>query len=218
MKIKCILLMVACALVATKAERSLAVDDFISPQVTFDTAKQSMVRGDYEMFCQCFSEEGLSLMAGSLRMMTGMIEWAGEQENADKRSIKMAKGLGRINRRYVESRPAAEIQLDLNASSEEFMDGVRKMAEPINDHPGYVAAVFKLLRANDNRPNKIKPMADAKLEGLKVEGESATAAMSGTFLEPRKSEEPITFRRIGLAWKIEQLGSFGVETTVTSHP
>ncbi len=90
------------------------------------------------------------------------------------------------------------------------------MAEPIDDHPGYVASVFKLLRANDNRPNKIKPMADAKLEDLKVEGESATAVMSGTFLKPRKGEEPITFRRVGLDWKIEQLGNFGTRITVTS--
>jgi len=177
---------------------------FVSPDATFQTAKQAMVRGDYDAFCQCFTEEGLSLMAGSLRMMTGMIEWAGKQENADKQSVRLAKGLDRINRRHVKSLPTGNVQLDLNASPEDFMASVRKMAGPINDHPDYVAAVFKLLRANDNRTNQNQPMADAVLQDLKVEDKSATAAMSGTFLKPRKSEEPILFRRIGLAWVQER--------------
>ncbi len=209
---------IVCSLAAAMAAQSIADDRevmFVSPDATFNTTKQAMMRGDYETFCQCFSDDGLRLMTGSLRMMTGMIEWAGKQENADKRSVKMAKGLVRINRRYVESQPAAEIQFDLNASAEELMASIRKRAEPINDHSGYIAAIFKLLRANDNRPNKFVPMADAQLLNLKTEGESATAMMSGTFLKPQKSENSIVFRRVGLAWKIEQLGDYGTNVSLT---
>jgi len=218
MKIQCLLLVAACVLLLDRSEPVFAAEvtaKFASPTATFETAKQAMVRGDYETFCHCFSEDGLSLMAGSLRMMTGMIEWAGKQENADKRGVKMAKGLGRINRRHVKSQPTTEVEIDLNASPEDFMASVRKMAEPIDDHSGYVSAVLKLLRANDNRPKKNQPMADAVLQDLKVGGASATAIMHGTFLKPRKSEEPIVFRRKGLAWKIEQLGQFGITETVT---
>ncbi len=190
--------------------------DANSPDATFNTAKQAMVRGDYMAFCQCFTEDGLSLMAGSLRMMTGMLQWAGQQQGADPQSVKLSQGLDRINQRYIKSQLESEVHLDLNASAEDFMAVVRKMAEPISDHSGYVTAVFKLLHTNNSFPNKSQPMADATLQDITVEGESANATMIGTFLKPRKSEEPIMFRRVGRTWKIEQLGSFGVKITVNN--
>jgi len=110
------------------------------------------------------------------------------------------------------------VTLCFNASSEELMASVRKMAVPIDDHPGYVTAVLKLLRSNDKRPNNNQPMADAQLLNLKIEDDLATAVMKGTFLKPRKSQEPITFRRMGLAWKIDQLGSFGTTLKPIDRP
>ena len=214
MKIKLLLLVATSLLTLGHTERALAAEavvDFASPTATFDSAKHAMLRADYESFGQCFTKEGRSLMVGSLRMMTRMIAWAGEQDNADQRSVHLAQGIDRINRRYEKSPQPAEVQLDLNASSEDFMAIVRQMAEPINDHSAYLAAVFKLLHANDNRPQKTPPLADAILQNLEIQGDLATATMRGTFLIPRKSKEPITFRRVGLTWKIDQLGSFGAK-------
>ena len=179
---------------------------FATPEATFQTAKQAVGNGDLETFCQCFTDEGLSLMAGSMRMMTGMIHFIGSQEGADEQSAKLAQGIDQINREYVNSDPP-QVNLNMNAPEAEIMAGVRKMAEPIKDRAAYLGAVFKLML--DNAPADMpQPMADAKLQDVQITDNTATATILGTVLMPGKNDTPITFRQVDQAWKIDQLGSF----------
>lgn len=67
-------------------------------------------------------------------------------------------------------------------------------------------------------PKRRQPLADAELEEIKINGNTATAVFEGTFLGPQKSKSPITFEKTDGAWKINHVGTYGASETQTAGP
>src|SRR5262249_41173326 len=163
---------------------------FDTPSAVFDSAKQAMVRGDYAAFCGCFTDDGLSLLAGSLRLTSGFLQLAGQQKEADAQSLKRAKDIEKINRQYLKPGAAEGGNINLSAPEGEMGAAVAKLADSIPDRAAYTSALFAALQANSDFPDRPAPFADAQLVDLKSSGTTAMGVLDGTFLGPGKSKTP----------------------------
>jgi hypothetical protein len=132
--------------------------------------------------------------------------------------LKRAKDIEKINRQYMKPGAAEGGNIDLSAPEAEIRAAVAKLGDSITDRAAYTSALFAVLQANSDFPDRLAPFADAQLVDLKSSGTTATGVLDGTFLGPGKSKTPITFRKGNGGWKIDILGQFGVSPKPSAAP
>ena len=196
----------------SQVQAGASSNEYASPQVTLETAKLALAKKDYAKFCDCFSDDGLRLLVGSLRIVSQMVVFTGRQPKATATNSRLSEVFTRINERYMPKESEEDPELNFMASSHDMMESIRALSDPIEDKSGYIGDVLSVFASSEDRPLKKPMLADAELRNLSITETTATAMMNATFLKPGKGDEPIAFLRVGDTWKIEQIGEYGFST------
>ena len=149
-------------------------------------------------------------------MMASMMAMFPVDPNGPPEMRKSLEGLKGALEKYVPA-DAAAAELNLGGSPEELRAAVRKNGKAIKDRAGFVAAVFKSMMESGVLEKGQGPLVGAKLVDLTRTGsDSGTATASVGLMDPQPM--PMVFRMAGGKWKIDSIGSYGVQQIQEAPP
>ncbi len=196
-----------------RAAKSESVD-LSTPEATLAAAKKAAAAHDYRALCGYFTPTARKDLAAGMVMLGGMVQAMAKNvlknpqakdspdtENAQKQAEAIKTlfekyDLGEDNR--------TEIKINLNDSQEDQKKEMRKLADPIKDHCGFFADFVEVMRTHGDQPDAKMIEAEAQLDGLKTEGDEASAE----FVQKRNGKEsrsPIAFQKIDGQWLISEV-------------
>jgi hypothetical protein len=196
-----------------KPASTLKDEHFATPEVTFKTAQDALARKKYGDFTRCLSDDGLSEMAGTMRLLAAMMASFPSDPNTEPAMAKSLKSMKMALDKYVpaDAEPGA---INFDASEAEHRAALRKAGGAVKDRASFIAAVFKSLSEAGPTEKGKGPLVGAELLGLKIDNDTATATASKGVMDD--APMPVTFRRIKGRWKIDTMGS--VEATSGEKP
>ncbi len=193
----------------TKAAASLPhkaaqVVNYDSPQAVFDAAKKAEASEDWKVFCQCLTPESqeafsveTALDAVFLRSvvvgLSGLL-FAGEKE-AEREFAKVSEVLGKHG---FDEKTLKGIEEDSKSPEEE----VAAIGRKIKDKPAFISDMFAALSAMNG--SEVIPLlvGSAKLVGLNIDGDAATATVVQT-IKGKDLKDRIAFKKVDSSWLID---------------
>ncbi|REK09096.1 MAG: hypothetical protein DWQ37_19780 [Planctomycetota bacterium] len=179
---------------------------YATPEDTFDTAREAMMREDFGALVDCLSPDGRAELAGTLRLLGGLLHAMGKVDGAKPNAVALSEAVEEAGKAYQQA-DAPQVNLDLNAPEEELRAQIREAGSAITDQRAFVVAMLDALAEHgDKQPDRAQFEA-AVLEDLKIDGDRAEATISVGFLDGRPT--PVVFRKLDGAWKIDAMGKLG---------
>jgi len=186
-----------------------------SPQASFDAAKAALKAKDYEGFCNCLTPESHDMMAGGMIVMATMMKALGGLaalggEEARQEFEAKLKAITEVLDRHGVKEDQLKSMMGMSGSAppEDRSAVFAKLTAPIKDKPAFIGDIMKALESLEGEkpggmgPGKPTDMFDGKLEGLKIEGDTASAKVVVTH-QGQTKRDPIGFRKVNGGWLIE---------------
>jgi hypothetical protein len=186
---------------------SLPSSALATPEATLETMRTAAVASDFDTFCECLSENAVYEMAGALRMAGQMMKaFAGFAAAMDPKAAEDSKKIDALMEKHVPEDAPTPNMMSLAADPEGSQTAIREAGKAVRDPKTFIAEFMKLFAQKDDSAVK-----DFKVLDVKVDGDTATATISG-------QDSPITLRRIDGLWKVDELGKFGMSGPTITPP
>ena len=180
-----------------------------SPEAVFQTAKTATDNQDWEKFCDCLTPESQDNLAGMLvsgalmvKSMSGMAAMAGP-EKAREVEEKMKPIMAVLEKHGLDEETLNESQAETRrAVGGNRQEAIQKLVSPIKDRGKFVGDMIDAMKEIGQREDATPFQSDARLEDLKIDGDSAT----GKIVQTKKGTErkdAIRFQKISGSWKID---------------
>lgn len=197
-------------------------EDLSTPEKTLEALKAAAASHDDSKLCAYFTPAAQKTLAAGMVMMGGFMQAmakpqkegepqdAAEAEKNEERA-EAIKALFEKHGLTEGNRP--ELKINFGDSKEQQDEQLRKVADPIKDHCGFFAEMIDLMREHGEHPDARLIEDNAKLEGLKVEGDTATAEFVQTRTpkgedKGRERRSPIAFQNVDGKWLISEVPAF----------
>ncbi len=180
-----------------------------SPEAVFQTAKTATENQDWEKFCDCLTPESQDNLAGMLvygammvRSMSGMAAMAGP-DKAREAEEKMKPVMAVLERHGLDEQTLKESQAETQrAVGGNRQEMIQKLVSPIKDRGKFVADMINAMREMGQQENATPFQSDARLEDVKIDGDSATGQIVQT-KNGVERKDGIRFQKISGRWKID---------------
>jgi hypothetical protein len=152
-----------------------------SPEATFETAKAAAKAKDWKAMWDCYTAESVDTMAGMMVLAGG---FAGEKTAA-------------VLEKHGVEKPGPGIMAEALKSGKSPNDMGKDLAKGIGDKTQFIADMQDAMQQQSgNKAPQFKE--DAQLEGLTIDGDSASAkvAFEGKSI-------PVKFKNINGEWKLD---------------
>jgi hypothetical protein len=199
------------------AQNSPGTQSFESPEATFQTARAAVARGDYQTFCDCWTDQGLGWLSGGMAMTINMFRLMSEKEaqNEDSpdevaRANQRAKQLAEL---LVKHGFTEGVVPELNIIAGEdapkpVQQQVREQLDEISsvipDQAAFFADSLDVIKEVSDQPMYTLLPNGSTLTELKIQGDSAT----GVILKPSEDQMrkcPATFSRVNGQWMFDEI-------------
>jgi hypothetical protein len=187
-----------------KDEKETSTPALETPEATLRAAQSAAASHDYPALCRLMTPSAREQMAAGLVALGGFLKAVSKGKEKSPQA-KLAEKIGEVFEKHgLNEKTIPRIRINGNASQEDQDRELRKLAGPVKDHCAFVADVLKTMREYGDRPDARLIEENARLEDLKVSGDTATA----TFVQSRKGKEsksPIAFQKVEGSWKISKI-------------
>jgi hypothetical protein len=175
--------------------------EYKTPEEAFEAFKTAAKDGDHKAYLNCLTPESQD---EAVVGMLGVVVWMRSTMEGDKtgEAKKKMKPVSDVLEKHGLTEEDLKPQPPAKAGEEGHMKAMKGLLPKIKDKPAFYADLIAALEEGEKKGQKKGDpgMGEATLEGLKIDGDKATAKI-GT----GKNAEPIVFRKIGNGWKIEVL-------------
>jgi hypothetical protein len=179
---------------------------YTTPEATFEAAKAAAAKHDYSALCDSFTPQAQEEMAAGLVMMSRFMQaWTPSQKAGGKeRAVECSERLGEVLQKHGLDAPTIpKVNIHLGGSPEEQSQEVRKLVAPIKDQRAFVTDVLDVLHKYGDKPDSRLIEQSARLTGLNIDGDKATAIFVQS-RNGRESSRPIVFEKMAGEWKISK--------------
>jgi hypothetical protein len=187
-----------------KDEKGTGTSALESPEATLKAAQSAAASHDYPALCRLLTPTAREQMAAGLVALGGLLK-AMNKGTAEGSQAKLAEKIGEVFEKHgLNEKTIPRIKINADASQEDQDKELRKLAGPVKDPCAFVADVLKAMHEHGDKPDGRLIEENARLEDLKVSGDTATA----TFVQSRKgteSKSPIAFQKVEGGWKISRI-------------
>jgi hypothetical protein len=188
------LLLAVLALVAgAQTEKKAKAKVYKTPRAVFEAEQAALKKSDYKAVVALFTREGQKDLAVDLALM-GLDLRAGAAE--DSKLKKKAKPVLDVLEKYgLTEQATKKIKPPRSAKEAEAM---HRAVEKLIEKPAAFAAAYM---AAEEKAGLIKKPSEAKLTGLKIEGNRAHAVVVET-IDGEEDKRPMAFAKVGEGWKL----------------
>ena len=179
---------------------------YSSPEQTLSTAKDAAMRHDYLALARCLSPDARDQTAASLVLLGSFITAGSNAPGpaAEQAKIRKEKLDAVYKKHGITAETLPKINLSFGATQEQQAKEIVKLAQPIKDREAFIADFFALMNEIGDQGGKKLFTDDARVDDLKIDGDTATA----TFVQTRDGKtksSPIAFKRLHGNWKIDKV-------------
>lgn len=168
-----------------------------SPEAAFEAMQDAAQDDDLETAVEQMTDESQSVMAGGMVFALSFAAFNSENED-EIQSLFKEHGLDPDAQEDDEAIDGADMETAL-----------KKIVEPIDNKPEFVAAAIALMKKLDKDGDSSFDFPSGTLEDLKIDGDSATAVIVTTD-DGDEDREPIEFRKVDGGWLVHiPTGAFG---------
>jgi hypothetical protein len=187
-----------------KDEKGTGTPALETPEATLKAVQSAAAAHDYPALCQLLTPPAREQMAAGLVALGGLLK-AMSKGDSEGPQAKLAEKIGEVFEKHgLNEKTIPRIKINGNASQEDQDRELRKLAGPVKDQCAFIADVLKTMHEQGDKPDARLVEENARLEDLKVSGDTATA----TFVQSRKGKEsksPIAFQKVEGGWKISRI-------------
>jgi len=201
------------AAVVVSSTRPAVAANYETPQAVFAAAKSALVKKDWNGFFGTLDDDSRDVMAGMMVMVGQMMKAFAGLAPPEKRD-EVEQGLKAINDVFAKHGLTPDVLKKVTPKGGVFALGQQKdkakmiatfkgMAAPINDRQAFLADVLTAMQKLDKDGKMDAPFAaEAKLEDLKITGDTADATIVSKERDGSTKREPLKFKRGADGWKI----------------
>jgi hypothetical protein len=172
---------------------------YSTPQATFDTAKAAVAKEDWKGFAQCLTPDSRDTMAGAMVMAGSMMQafagLGGDEGKKEAKDVEAVLKKHGIDEKSLEGPPLGDAKTDPN-------EAMKKLSSSIKDRDAFIGEIMTVMSKSGKMKDKGPMTKDATLKDVKVDGDTASGTIA-TKADGKDVNEPIKFRKISGAWKME---------------
>lgn len=181
---------------------------FGGPEAVFATAKQASQNEEWEKLCSCLTDESRDALAGMTVVAAGLMRGFGQfaalagPAKVQAAQAKMQPVVDVLNKHGLDDATLKSMPATGLAGGPPSGDRLQQLLAPIKDRNRFVGDVIRAMKQVTNQSMPPPFQSDARLEDLKIDGDTATATMIQT-VGGKERREPLKFRKVGISWKID---------------
>ena len=161
------------------------------PEAVFETAKQAAQKDDWETFCSCLTDEARDALAGMMAASAGMLRGIGQFAaigGAPKSQLakeKIQPVIDVLNAHGLDEAAFKGMPAFNPMTGPPSGDRLQQLLAPIKNRNRFVGDVIRALKQVSNRTPPMPLLSDARLEDVKVDGDTASRDAGPDSRRPR---------------------------------
>jgi hypothetical protein len=144
----------------------------------------------------------MMVVAAGLMRGFGQLAAFGGPAKAQEAQAKMQPVIDVLNKHGLDEATLKSLPTGGMAGGPPAGDRLKQLVAPIKDRNRFIGDIIRAMKQVSNQAMPPPYQSDAKLDGLKIDGDTATATLIQT-VGGRERREPIKFRKVGWTWKID---------------